>query len=273
VSGGPPATPADEAVVLRGVSKAFVRRQHVEQVLNDIDLSVARGEFFVLVGPSGSGKSTILRLIAGFVAPTAGEVRGPDGRPIVGPGRDRGMVFQSVDAPLFEWLTVAENVEFGLRMIGLRAEDRRARTDRLVGMVGLRGHERKFPGELSGGMKQRVQIARALAVDPQVILMDEPFAALDAQTRRIMQREIVRIWADTRKTIVYVTHDIREAVLLGERVGVLTAGPGARIKRVYPIALPYPRDDASADFARLYREIDHDIEVEVTAAWARAGTL
>jgi NitT/TauT family transport system ATP-binding protein len=156
-------------------------------------------------------------------------------------------------------------------MAGQSPRERRARALDLVGSVGLRGHERKYPHELSGGMKQRVQIARALAVDPAVILMDEPFAALDAQTRRLMQRELIRIWTETRKTIVYVTHDIREALVLGGRVAVLTAGPAARIKTIYEIGLPYPRDEASAAFVDHYRRIDRDIEEEVTTAWARGA--
>jgi NitT/TauT family transport system ATP-binding protein len=259
------------ALVMQAVDMVFPRRGTTERVLSEISLTIAEGEVFVLVGPSGSGKSTILRLMAGFITPTSGRIIGPQSRPITGPGRDRGMVFQSVDAPLFDWLTVSENVEFGLRMAAMPTRERRARAQAFVALVGLQGHERKFPRELSGGMKQRVQIARALAVDPAVILMDEPFAALDAQTRRIMQREIVRIWSQTGKTIMYVTHDIREAVLLGQRVAVLTAGPGARIKTVYDVPLPYPRDETAAGFMELYRRIDRDIEEEVSTAWARGA--
>ncbi len=257
------------ALEARDVSMSFP--PHAERVLDRVSVAIGGGEFFVLVGPSGSGKSTLLRLMAGFVAPTAGQMLGPDGRPIRGPGLDRGMVFQSVDAPLFDWLTVIENVEFGLRMARMPKDERRRRAQRYVALVGLGGHEGKVPRELSGGMKQRVQIARALAVDPTVILMDEPFAALDAQMRRIMQREIVRIWSETQKTIAYVTHDIREAVLLGQRVGVLIAAPAARIARIYEVPLPYPRDDTAPEFAALYREIDRVIEEEVTAAWARGA--
>ena len=266
-------TAASPAIQLDDVCMTFSRPggKGAERVLDRISVAIPAGEFFVLVGPSGSGKSTILRLIAGFLHPTAGLVTGPAGKPITAPGRDRGMVFQSVDGPLYEWLTAAENVEFGLRMAGLPPRERRARAMAFVGVVGLRGHERKYPHELSGGMKQRVQIARALAVDPAVILMDEPFAALDAQTRRLMQRELIRIWTETRKTIVYVTHDIREALLLGQRVAVLTAGPAARIKTVYEIGLSYPRDEASEAFLVYYRRIDRDIEEEVTTAWARGA--
>lgn len=248
----------------------FRVRGREERVLERISLVIRRGEIFVLLGPSGCGKSTLLRLIAGFLTPTGGQILS-SGVPVRTPGRDRGMVFQSVDAPLFDWLTVQENVEFGLRMAGWSLPERRAHARRLIATVGLTGHEQKYPRELSGGMKQRVQIARALAVDPAVLLMDEPFAALDAQTRKIMQREIVRIWREVGKTIVYVTHDIREALILGQRVAVMTAGPSARIKVIYEVNLPYPRDETGGEFATLYRQIERDIEEEVMAAWARGA--
>lgn len=257
------------ALDIQNVSMTFRTGGSDELVLREITLSIASGEFFVLVGPSGCGKSTLLRLIAGFFKPAVGHIRDVNRRPIDGPGRDRGMVFQSVDAPLFDWLNVLENVEFGLRMAGVAPARRREEARRWVGVVGLSGHERKLPAQLSGGMKQRVQIARVLAVDPTIILMDEPFAALDAQTRRLMQREIVRIWADTRKTIIYVTHDIREALLIGQRVAVMTSGPAARIKRIHVVSLPYPRDEADTAFTILFKEIERDIEEEVMAAWAR----
>jgi NitT/TauT family transport system ATP-binding protein len=249
---------------------SFRARGREELVLSGISLAIAKGEVFVLLGPSGCGKSTLLRLIAGFFPPTGGEILA-EGMPVRAPGRDRGMVFQSVDAPLFDWLNVVENVEFGLRMTRMPFQDRRGHAQRLIATVGLTGHERKFPLELSGGMKQRVQIARALAVDPTILLMDEPFAALDAQTRKIMQREIVRIWSELKKTIVYVTHDIREALLLGQRVAVMTAGPAAGIKSTYHVQLPYPRDETATEFGTLLRRIEQDIEEEVTTAWARGS--
>ncbi len=258
------------ALDIQDLTMVFRARGREERVLRDISLGIGRGEIFVLVGPSGCGKSTLLRLIAGFFEPTSGQIVA-DGRPVRAPGRDRGMVFQSVDAPLFDWLTVEQNVEFGLRMQGMPPFERQERAKRLIGTVGLTGHEQKFPRELSGGMKQRVQIARALAVDPSILLMDEPFAALDAQTRKIMQREIVRIWSEVGKTIVYVTHDIREAVLLGHRVAVMTAGPEARIKQIYDVNLPHPRDETSTEFVGFYRQIEQDIEKEVTTAWARGA--
>jgi len=258
------------ALDIRDLRMVFRIRGRVERVLEGISLRIRRGEIFVLVGPSGCGKSTLLRLIAGFFEPSGGSIVA-DGQAVRAPGRDRGMVFQSVDAPLFDWLTVEQNVEFGLRMQRVRPLERRNRAQALIKAVGLAGHELKFPRELSGGMKQRVQIARALAVDPSMLLMDEPFAALDAQTRKIMQREIVRIWAEVGKTIIYVTHDIREAVLLGHRVAVMTAAPEARIKHIYDVGLPHPRDETTPEFAVLYRRIEQDIEEEVTTAWARGA--
>lgn len=166
-----------------------------ELILAGLSLSIPEGEFFVLVGPSGSGKSTLLKLIAGTAVPTEGGVT-TFGQSIHGPSRERGMVFQSVDGPLFDWLTVMDNVGFGPKMAGAGRAERRATAQRFIDMVGLKGHEHKFPSELSGGMKQRVQIARTLAADPKVVLLDEPFAALDALTRRVLQREIARIWTE-----------------------------------------------------------------------------
>lgn len=257
------------ALRLRGVSKTYRRgRGHVERVLGGIDLTVQAGEFLVLVGPSGCGKSTLLKIMAGFVEPTTGVVETADGERVIGPSRDRGMVFQSLESPLFDWLNVEENVAFGLRMQGVARDKRRAIALQYIEMVGLKGQERKYPAELSGGMKQRVQIARTLAPDPAVVLLDEPFAALDAQTRRILQREIVSIWLKTRKTFIYVTHDIREAVLLGQRVVIMTAGPAAKVKRVVEIRMDYPRDELAPDFVDAFREIEHDIEEEVSRAWS-----
>ena len=237
-----------------------------ELILAGLSLSIPEGEFFVLVGPSGSGKSTLLKLIAGTAVPTEGRVT-TFGRPIDGPSRERGMVFQSVDGPLFDWLTVIENVGFGPKMAGAGRAERQATAQKFIDLVGLKGHERKFPAELSGGMKQRVQIARTLAADPKVVLLDEPFAALDALTRRVLQREIARIWAETGRTFLYVTHDIREAVLLGQRIGVMSRGPRASIRHVYDIDLPYPRDDLDSRFAALVRKLEADIEREAAGQW------
>ena len=258
------------AVNLNDVGKAYVdgdpQDPKLPWVLRHINLTIHEGEFFVLVGPSGSGKSTLLKLIAGFHAATEGSVE-VDGAIVVGPHRDRGFVFQSVDAPLFDWLNVQHNVEFGLRMQGLSHAERHSTASRFIELVGLRGHEAKLPAELSGGMKQRVQIARVLANDPRIVLMDEPFAALDAQTRRVLQRELVGIWQRTGKTAVYVTHDIREAVLLGQRVGVLTSGPAATLQIIHPVPMPYPRDDLSPQFSELVGLIQHEIEQQSDKQW------
>lgn len=238
-----------------------------DPILEGITLDIRRGEFFVLVGPSGSGKSTLLKLVAGTGFPSAGAVAA-FGTKVLRPAQDRGMVFQSVDGPLFDWLSVEDNVAFGPKMAGRDRSARRAIAAEYIDMVGLKGHEKKLPSELSGGMKQRVQIARTLAAGPEIVLMDEPFAALDALTRRVLQKELVRIWKETGRTFIYVTHDIREAVLLGQRIGVMSRGPRANINRVYDIALDYPRDDLDPEFANIVRALEGDIEREASSQWA-----
>ena len=195
-------------------------------VVEGANLDIAGGEFICLLGPSGCGKSTLLNVIAGFVSSTGTVKAG--GKAISGPGVDRGIVFQSSEA-LFPWLTVRENVEYGARIRNVSAAQRKAAAMEYIAMVGLSHAADKFPAQLSGGMRQRAQIARVLANEPSVILMDEPFGALDAQTREILQREVARIWRATGTTIVFVTHDIAEAVLLADRVVTMTAGPRARI--------------------------------------------
>jgi len=195
--------------------------------LEDITLDVGAGEFLTLVGPSGCGKSTLLDLLGGLTAPTSGRIL-LDGRPIAGPGRDRGIVFQQY--ALFPWRTAAENIEFGLDIAGLKPKQRRDIARHFLDLVGLSGFADRYPHELSGGMKQRVAIARSLAYDPEVLLMDESFAALDAQTRETLQGELLRIWRATGKTIVFITHGIDEAIVLGQRVAVMTSRPG-RIKQ------------------------------------------
>lgn len=242
-------------------------------VLHDLDFRIEPGEFMVLVGPSGCGKSTLLRLLAGIAEATEGTVTA-HGEPVKGPGPERGMVFQSVETPLFEWLTARQNVEFGLRLQeGQSRSSVRETATRFLNMVGLGRAADKFPHELSGGMKQRVQIARVLAVSPEIILMDEPFAALDAQTRRFLQAEVVRIWQQERKTFLYVTHDIREAVLLGQKVAVMSTSPNSVIKEIYEIDLPYPRDEFSMDFVNYARLIEQDIQTEVEKQWAESGII
>lgn len=237
-------------------------------VISDVSLEIAAGEFFVIVGPSGCGKSTLLRMIAGFLKPTSGVVRA-DGRQIRGPGSDRAMVFQSVDGPLLDWLTVRQNVAFGLKLQAKHngtSFDRRA-VDHWLKMVGLSAAANKYPRELSGGMKQRVQIARILAVKPDVVLMDEPFAALDAQTRRLLQRQVSELWRAERRTFVYVTHDIREAVLLGERIGVMAAGPSSNFRDIRRVDLPFPRDDFAPEFGEVARVVEAQIVEEVMRSW------
>ncbi|MCC8979701.1 ABC transporter ATP-binding protein [Bradyrhizobium acaciae] len=199
--------------------------------LEDMTFDVRSGEFLTLVGPSGCGKSTLLDLLGGLAAPTSGRIL-LDGRPIVGPGRDRGVVFQQY--ALFPWRTAAQNVEFGLDIAGLKPKQRSDIARHFLDLVGLSGFADRYPHELSGGMKQRVAIARSLAYDPEVLLMDEPFAALDAQTRETLQGELLRIWRATGKTIIFITHGIDEAVVLGQRVAVMTSRPG-RIKQIVDI--------------------------------------
>jgi NitT/TauT family transport system ATP-binding protein len=206
--------------------------------LNDVDLSVEKGEFVTIVGPSGCGKSTLLMLIAALLAPTEGTVR-LNGRALTAPGSDRAFVFQ--DFALLPWRTVLKNVELGLELKGVDAETRRATAQRFIAMVGLKRFENSYPHQLSGGMRQRVGIARALSVDPEVLLMDEPFGALDAQIRQVMGSELLRIWEAARKTILFVTHDIDEAIYLGDRIIVMSASPG-RIIREIPVDLPRPRN-------------------------------
>jgi NitT/TauT family transport system ATP-binding protein len=213
------------------------RRGEVITALAGVSFEVKDREFAVLVGTSGCGKSTVLRLVAGLVPPTEGRVL-LDGREVSGPGSDRGMVFQSYT--LFPWLTVQRNVEFGPRLRGVPADERTRLARHYLGQVGLRGFEGVYPKELSGGMMQRAAIARALANDPSVLLMDEPFGALDAQTRLFMGELLLSVWERAEKTVLFVTHDIEEAIFLGDRVLVMTARPG-RIREEIHVPLPRPR--------------------------------
>ena len=206
--------------------------------LNDFKLSVAKGEFVSIVGPSGCGKSTFLNILLGLIKHDSGTLEF-NGTPIKGPSQERAMVFQEFG--LLPWRTVSANVELGLELKGIASADRAQRAAELIKLVGLNGFEGHYPHELSGGMKQRVGLARALATEPQVLLMDEPFAALDAQTRDLMQTELLQIWERTKKTVLFVTHSIEEAAYLSDRVIVMTARPG-RTKEVLQIDLPRPRD-------------------------------
>jgi NitT/TauT family transport system ATP-binding protein len=228
------AAPALEVIGLR---KSYARDGRTLEVLDLGRLSVADGELVTVVGPSGCGKSTLLHILGGFIPAEAGAIR-VHGREVVGPGPDRGMVFQEFS--LFPWRTVSGNVGWGLEVRGARTAERQAVVDRYLQLTGLSEFRDHLPGELSGGMKQRVALARVLAFDPEVLLMDEPFGSLDAQTRETMQEELIRIWERTGKTIFFVTHDIDEAVYLGDRVLVLSARP-ARVREEVAVALPRPR--------------------------------
>jgi NitT/TauT family transport system ATP-binding protein len=244
---------------VRGLSRSFVAAGRETPALSAVDLEIAEREFVCLLGPSGCGKSTLLNIVAGFLRPTAGDVL-VDGRPVTGPGADRGVVFQ--EYVLFPWLTVAGNVEFGLRLKATGAAERRAVVARYLELVGLTAHAEKFPVQLSGGMKQRVAIARALANNPAVMLMDEPFGALDAQTREVLQEELGRIQRVEHKTVLFVTHSIREAVYLADRVVVMTSAPG-RIKQVFTIKLPEVRDRFAPEFTHYESDITRVVKEEV----------
>jgi NitT/TauT family transport system ATP-binding protein len=235
------------------LSKIFkdAKRKSDVVALDDINLEVAKNEFLCLLGPSGCGKSTLLNMIAGFEKPSCGAVT-VDGQVITAPGSDRGVVFQQ--ANLMPWLPIWENVAFHLLLRGGQKGERRAIAQRYIDMVGLTGFENHYPSELSGGMNQRVGIARALLMNPQVILMDEPFGALDEQTRMDMQNELVRIWQQHQGTIVFVTHGIDEALTLGTHVAVMSARPG-RIREIIPIDLARPRDITSPQFNQTKRHI------------------
>lgn len=222
---------------VRNVGLTYESRSGSVVALNDISFDVADQEFAVLVGPSGCGKSSLLYLAAGLIDPTAGEILIND-QVIDGPGADRGMVFQAYT--LFPWLNVSENVEFGLKRRKIPAPDRREIVERFLTEVGLTQFADAYPNQLSGGMMQRVAIARALANDPEILLMDEPFGALDSQTRSQMQKLLLRVWEHTHKTVLFVTHDIDEAILLGDRVYVMTGRPG-RIQEEIAITFPHPR--------------------------------
>ncbi len=232
--------------------------------LDSIDLKVRAGEFLCIVGPSGCGKSTLLFLIAGLHEPTSGAVL-MDGKKVIHTGTDRIMIFQ--EHGLFPWLTVEENVEFGLKMKGVEKKLRRERVREYLNLVHLGKFQKSYIHQLSGGMKQRVAIARALATEPDVLLMDEPFAALDAQTRDLLHDELERIWAETGRTIIFVTHNVREAVRLGDRVAVLTFRPG-RLKREYLIDLPRPRHLEDTAVAGTARDILGDLREEINKSLA-----
>jgi NitT/TauT family transport system ATP-binding protein len=216
------------------------------------------GEFVCVLGPSGCGKTTLLRIIAGLEEPTSGKILLKN-KEITGPGSDRGMVFQEFG--LFPWRSVRKNIEFGLEIRKIPKEERRTISDRYIDLVGLKGFETSHPNELSGGMKQRVGIARALANDPAILLMDEPFGALDAQTRNLMQKELLRIWSEMKKTVVFITHSVDEAVFVADRVVVMSARPG-KIKSIFDVEWERPRDRSGVEFASLRKKILAELEIE-----------
>ena len=237
---GAAATTAREEVALRGVTKVFTDRKRGRETtaLSDVSLSIAKGQFVCLLGPSGCGKSTILNLVAGFEQANSGEVL-LAGHSITGPGQDRGMVFQQ--PLLFPWLSVIDNITFGPRMASKRPDDYLLRAERYIQEMGLSGFEKHYPYELSGGMQQRVALARAWIGEPELFLMDEPFGALDAQTRLMMQELLMRVWEKSRTTVLFVTHDIDEAVFLADRIFIMTSRPG-RIKESLKVDLARPRN-------------------------------
>ncbi|CAM5767478.1 ABC transporter ATP-binding protein [Labrys miyagiensis] len=254
-------------VNIKGVSRSFAGRDGGAPVkaLQPIDLAIERNDFITILGPSGCGKSTLLRIVAGLDRPTIGSVA-VNGHPVKGPGRDRGMVFQSYT--LFPWLTVAENVAFGLHESGIPNEERRAIVAQWLERVGLQSFAQHYPKQLSGGMQQRTAIARALANGPDMLLLDEPFGALDNQTRSLMQELLLGIWEREAKTILFVTHDIEEAIFLGSRVVVMSARPG-RIKTILPVDLPHPRHytlKTTPEFSELKRRLTEEIRAEAVLA-------
>ena len=242
---------AQDILTIRGVTKRFSVGDGELEALAPVDLSIPTGEFVCMIGASGCGKSTLLRIIAGFEEPTTGNVA-MYGKAITGPGSDRGMVFQ--DYALFPWMTVSQNVSFGPRQRQLPREEIARTADEFVRMVGLERFADRYPNQLSGGMKQRVAIARVLANNASILLMDEPFGALDALTREQLQNELLQIWKRTGVTTIFVTHSVEEAVLLADRVLVMSAGPG-RIDSDFRIDLPRPRDVSSPEFNALRRDI------------------
>jgi NitT/TauT family transport system ATP-binding protein len=238
-------------IVIENVSKVFETDGRRMVALENIDLEIPRGQFVCLLGPSGCGKSTLLNAVAGFAPPTRGSIVA-DGAPVTGPGPERGMVFQ--EYALFPWMTVEQNVGFGLEIKGMAKPTIAARVAELLKLLSLEDFGKRYPKDLSGGMRQRVAIARVLALDSPILLMDEPFGALDALTRRNLQDELLRIWAELKKTVIFVTHSIEEAIYLADRIVVMTYRPGT-VKRDIIVDLPRMRDPAAPEFNALKREL------------------
>ncbi|UCD84650.1 MAG: ABC transporter ATP-binding protein [Deltaproteobacteria bacterium] len=245
---------------VENITKEFVNKGEENLIaLSDVSMSVGVGEFLCIVGPSGCGKTTLLRIIAGLETATNGNIY-IDGKIMNEPGPEKGLIFQ--EFALFPWRNVEKNIEFGLQFTNVPQTARKEIIEKYLKMVSLTGWEGRYPYELSGGMKQRVAIARALATEPEILLMDEPFGALDAQTRNILQDELLRIWKETGKTIIFVSHNIEEAAYLGDRVLVLTARPG-RTKNFHPIGLPRPRDRSGSEFVKVRESILKEVMEEV----------
>ncbi|WP_240353353.1 ABC transporter ATP-binding protein [Cohnella algarum] len=262
------------ALEFKDVGKTYQRHTGEKvAVVRDVNLKLEKGGFLCLLGPSGCGKTTLLNLVAGFEGATAGEIL-VNGKAVKGPGPERGVVFQN-DLALFPWLTVEENIAYGLKIKGVPKRERREQALAWMKQVGLEQHGKKYPSELSGGMKQRVQIARVLANDPDILLMDEPFAALDAQTRTHLQLELSSICRRSGKTVLFITHDIQEALLLADRIVVMARAPQENIKADFKVDLPYPRERMNEQFADLYNrlldEIDNPFKAQTAPQLAIAG--
>jgi NitT/TauT family transport system ATP-binding protein len=241
---------------IKGLTKSFSVKGKTFEALHDVNLSVGDKEFMCLLGPSGCGKTTLLRIMAGLERPTSGAVL-LDGEPIEGPGPQRGMVFQEYS--LFPWRTILDNVAFGLELKGVSKDERNGKARKYLKAVGLEEFENSYPHELSGGMKQRVAIVRALVNNPKALFMDEPFGALDAQTRNVMQAELLRIWQEQQKTVVFVTHSVDEAIYLADRVVIMSARPG-QICEILDIEVPRPRVRTSSEVNRYRQRILQDLK-------------
>ncbi|QOZ67343.1 ABC transporter ATP-binding protein [Bradyrhizobium arachidis] len=254
---------SDALIEVASVSQVFATRDGSPTfALRDVSLTIGKGEFVCLIGPSGCGKTTLMHLIAGFMTPTRGRISF-SGTPVTGPSPDRGVVFQ--EYALFAWMTAQQNVEFGLRMRGFPSRIRAARALEALERVGLAHAANKYPHELSGGMRQRVAVARALVVKPAVLLMDEPFAAVDAITRQALQEDLLRLWRNSELSVIFVTHNIDEAAFLAQRVVVMSPHPGA-IRADIAIDASYPRDRSSAAFGELYSRISTSLSVGTRSA-------
>lgn len=250
----------NDIIEMHGVHFRYSTRKG-DEIIRNLDFTSKESEFICLLGPSGCGKTTVLRLLAGFQHPTQGEIK-VNRKLVSEPTRDRAVVFQGDDS-LFDWATASDNVAFGLRMRGMAKRQYQPIVEKYLEMVGLASHAHKYPAELSGGMRQRIQIARVLANDPEILLMDEPFGALDAQTRTELQDELIRIWDQTKKSVLFITHDIAEAIVLSDRIGIMSSGPGSRISEMIDVDMPRPRRRSDQRFGELYDRINKLIHDQV----------